>query len=71
SYIEHEKNGKRIFLFVRERAKSETGKTMGFVNFGEVTYIRHTGTKPMSIVWKLKSDLPNFMWQEAAKLAVG
>ncbi|MFC3034456.1 DUF3427 domain-containing protein [Pseudoalteromonas fenneropenaei] len=70
-YIQHQKMGKRLFLFVREQSKDEYGRTMGFVNYGEVDYISHTGSQPMSITWQLKDQMPHFMWQQAAKLAVG
>ncbi|WP_017443989.1 DUF3427 domain-containing protein [Gayadomonas joobiniege] len=70
-YIQHKKLGKRLFLFVRERSKDEYGRTMGFVNYGEVEYVSHTGSQPMNIRWQLKESMPHFMWQEAAKLAVG
>lgn len=71
SYIQHKKNGKRLFLFVREQTKDEYGRTMGFVNYGEVDYVSHTGSQPMSITWQLKTPMPHFMWHQAAKLAVG
>jgi hypothetical protein len=70
-YIEHRSLAKRLFLFVREQTKDEYGRTMGFVNFGEVDYVSHTGSQPMSITWRLKNPMPSFMWQDAAKLAVG
>ena len=70
-YIQHQKMGKRLFLFVREQTKDEFGRTMGFVNYGEVEYVSHTGSQPMSITWQLKESMPHFMWQQAAKLAVG
>jgi len=70
-YIHHREIGKRLFLFVREQTKDEYGRTMGFVNYGEVEYVSHTGSQPMSITWQLKTPMPNFMWQQAAKLAVG
>lgn len=69
-YIQHQAINKRIFLFVRERLKDEFGRTMGFVNYGEVDYVSHTGSQPMSITWKLRTPMPNFMWHQAAKLAV-
>jgi len=69
-YIQHQAINKRLFLFVREQAKDEYGRTMGFVNYGEVNYVSHTGSQPMSITWKLRTPMPNFMWQQAAKLAV-
>ena len=70
-YINHKKIGKRLFLFVREQTKDEYGRTMGFVNFGEVDYVSHTGSQPMNISWKLRTPMPSFMWQQTAKLAVG
>lgn len=70
SYIEQEKNGKRIFLFVREQSNDEHGNTMAYVNFGEISYVKHEGSKPMSITWQLLEPMPSFMWHETAKLAV-
>ncbi|SFJ54316.1 Superfamily II DNA or RNA helicase [Marinobacter persicus] len=68
-YIQHQAIEKRLFLFVREQAKDEYGRTMGFVNYGEVNYVSNTGSQPMSITWQLRTPMPNFMWQQAAKLA--
>ncbi len=70
-YIQHQKIGKRLFLFVREQTKDNYGRTMGFVNYGEVEYVSHTGSRPMNINWQLKTPMPYFMWQQAAKLAIG
>lgn len=70
-YIQHQSLGKRLFLFVREQSKDEYGRTMGFVHFGEVEYVSHTGSQPMNLTWKLKQKMPSFMWKQAAKLAVG
>ena len=70
-YIRHKATGKRLFLFVREQTKDEYGRTIGFVNYGEVEYVSHTGSQPMNINWQLTTPMPSFMWQQAAKLAVG
>ena len=70
-YIRHKEIGKRLFLFVREQSDDEFGNTMSFVNFGEVSYVSHTGSQPMNIVWQLHNPMPDFMWHETAKLAVG
>lgn len=69
-YVTHKNTGKRLFLFVREQSKDEFGKTMGFVNFGEVDYVSHNGKQPMNITWKLRNTLPAFMWKHAAKLSM-
>lgn len=71
SYIQQKEQGRIVLLFVREKNADENRRTMGFVNFGEVEYISHTGSQPMNITWKLKDPMPNQMWHEAAKLAVG
>ncbi len=60
-----------MFLFVREQSKDEFGRTLGFVNFGEVEYVSHSGSQPMNIKWRLMTPMPPFMWKEAAKLAIG
>lgn len=71
SYIEHMQSGKKIVLFVRERNEDEHGRTMGFVNLGPVSIVTSNGSKPMNITWQLEVPLPSFLWNDAAKLAVG
>jgi len=71
SYIQQKTNKKTFILFVREQAKDEYGKTMGFVNFGPVDFVKYEGSQPMNITWKLKHAMPSFMWHETAKLAIG
>lgn len=71
SYIQHKSLGKRILKFVREKAKDEFGNTMGYVFLGESEFISSTGSKPMSITWELKEPIPNYLWKETAKMAVG
>lgn len=71
SYIEQQKLGKTVLLFVREQSKDENGRTMGFVNFGKVHYVSHNGSQPMNVTWRLEQPIPDVMWHDAAKLAVG
>ncbi|MBK0369223.1 DEAD/DEAH box helicase [Flavobacterium agrisoli] len=71
TYINHNKIGKRILLFVREKAKNEYGNTMGYVFIGEGNYLEHEGSKPMSIKWELNEPMPNYLWKESAKMSVG
>ncbi|WP_394172905.1 DUF3427 domain-containing protein [Thalassotalea litorea] len=70
-YIQQKQNKKTFILFVREQAKDEYGKTMGFVNFGPVDFVKYESSQPMNITWKLKHPMPAYMWHETAKLAVG
>ncbi len=71
SYIKQKENNKTYLLFVREQAKDENGRTMGFVNFGPVDFVKYEGSRPMNITWKLKHPMPAYLWHETAKLAVG
>ena len=71
SYIKQKENNKTFLLFVREQAKDENGRTMGFVNFGPVDFVKYEGSQPMNITWKLKHPMPAYLWHETAKLAVG
>lgn len=71
SYIEQQKQGKTVLLFVREQSKDENGRTMGFMNFGKVHYVSHNGSQPMNVTWRLEQPIPDVMWHDAAKLAVG
>jgi superfamily II DNA or RNA helicase/SOS-response transcriptional repressor LexA len=52
--IEHEKLGIKILLFVRD-AKLSGGKAAPFTYYGEVHYLRHKGSAPMSIEWQVQS----------------
>jgi len=70
-YIKQKENKKTFILFVREQAKDENGRTMGFVNFGPVDFVKHEGSQPMNITWKLKHPMPAYLWHETAKLALG
>jgi superfamily II DNA or RNA helicase/HKD family nuclease len=71
SYIHHKKNNKNILLFIREKKTDEFDQTMGYVFVGSAVYEDHSGSKPMSIRWKLQTPLPHYLWKQAAKLRVG
>ncbi|WP_345027894.1 DUF3427 domain-containing protein [Ravibacter arvi] len=71
SYIHHEREGKRILLFVRERSEDEFGNAMGMVFLGEARLVKYYGSKPMSITWELVEPIPHYLWKESAKMAVG
>lgn len=70
-YIKQKETKKTFLLFVREQGKDENGRTMGFVNFGPVDFVKYEGSQPMNITWKLKHPMPAYLWHETAKLAVG
>lgn len=71
SYLNHQREGKKILLFVREKANDEYGNTMGYVFVGEGVLNHYYGSKPMSIEWLLNEPMPHYLWKDAAKLRVG
>jgi hypothetical protein len=44
---------------------------MGYVFVGDGKLKDYYGSKPMSINWQLSEPIPNYLWKESAKLAVG
>ncbi|GBF72544.1 NgoFVII family restriction endonuclease [Paenibacillus sp. 598K] len=68
-YIHHKKTGHRIVLFVREY-KEAHNYTSPFVFLGEAEYVRHEGSRPMSVVWRLQEDLPPALVPAANKVIV-
>lgn len=71
SYIHHQKNEKKILLFVREKANNQFGNTMGYVFIGEGNLKENVGSKPMNIKWELSEPMPLYLWKESAKLSIG
>ncbi|HSN96705.1 MAG TPA: DUF3427 domain-containing protein, partial [Candidatus Nanopelagicales bacterium] len=51
-YREHARRGSRVLLFVRERP----GAAFRFL--GPVDYVSHEGSRPMSVIWRLATPLP-------------
>jgi hypothetical protein len=51
--IEHAKRGIAIHLFVRKTKLSE-GKAAPFTYHGKVTYLSHSGSSPMSVIFKVR-----------------
>lgn len=65
-YIHHKKRNHQIALFVREY-KIENGQTAPFVFLGTADYVKHSGSKPMSFLWRLREEMPSNMVGRANK----
>ncbi len=57
-YIHHVARGSNVMLFVRSSNKDAYGRTSPFTFLGPATYQRHTGDRPMAIVWKMHRSMP-------------
>ena len=66
-YINHRRNGSNVLIFVRE-AKTNALGTSPYVFLGPADYVRHEGSKPMAVTWKLRRPMPMeiFMASRAA-----
>lgn len=56
-YIHHAEIGHTILLFVRED-KERNNLACPYSFLGPVTYETHTGSRPMSIIWRLRHPIP-------------
>lgn len=61
-YIHHYKNGGKVLLFVR-KYKDINGVTQPYTYLGKAKYVRHEGSRPMSIVWELEEPIPPTLLQ--------
>lgn len=55
-YINHLKTGNKVVLFVRENKRQE-GLAAPYTYLGEAEYVRHSGSMPISFVWRLKEEM--------------
>ncbi|MDD4699077.1 MAG: DUF3427 domain-containing protein [Oscillospiraceae bacterium] len=69
-YINHRKTGSKILLFVRE-FKTDISGAAPYTFLGLADYIKHEGSRPMSMTWKLHESIPAKYLKKTNKLVVG
>jgi superfamily II DNA or RNA helicase len=68
-YINHREMGSSVHLFVRETKTADgTLGTPPYLYAGPMSYVSHTGERPMRILWRLEHALPADVFH-AAKVA--
>ncbi len=70
-YIHHKKNGSKVLLFVREFKNDTFGNTAPYTFLGTANYVKHNGSKPMNVTWKLDKPIPAKYLKKTNKLVVG
>ena len=71
-YIHHQKRGSKVLLFVREfKADRITGGAAAYTFLGTANYVKHDGSRPMNITWKLDRPIPAKFLKKTNKLVVG
>ena len=63
-YLRHHENGYSPLLFVREKNTTSSGRRAPYYFLGPCHYLRHTGSKPISIVWKLATPMPARLFRQ-------
>jgi superfamily II DNA or RNA helicase len=69
-YISHRRMGSKVLLFVREFNNDLAG-TAPYTYLGTANYVKHEGSKPMNITWKLDRPIPAKYLKKTNKLVVG
>ncbi|MHA5218529.1 DUF3427 domain-containing protein [Dysosmobacter sp. Phy] len=71
-YIHHQERGSKVLLFVREfKADRVTGGAAAYTFLGTANYVKHDGSRPMNITWKLDRPIPAKFLKKTNKLVVG
>ncbi len=70
-YIHHNARGSKVLLCVRDTKKDRWGNAASYTVLGLVDYVKHTGSRPMNITWKLRHKIPAKYIRQVQKLIVG
>ena len=66
-YIRHSEIGYTPLLFVRETKSLPSGLSAPYHFLGPCTYVSHTGSRPISITWKLQHHVPTRLLRTMAR----
>jgi len=66
-YVHHQKLGYTPLLFVRDTNALPSGLAAPYVYLGPCDYVSHEGSRPMSIVWRLRHAVPARLFRVMAR----
>lgn len=69
-YIQHSAKGSKVLLFIREY-KTDISGTAPYTFLGTANYVKHTGSRPMNITWRLDKPVPAKFLKKTDKLGAG
>jgi len=70
-YVRHRDLGYSPLLFVRETRDLPSGMTAPYVFLGPCEYVSHEGSRPMSIIWRLRHAVPSRLFRVMARQNAG
>ncbi len=68
-YINQRRDGTDVLLFVREDSIGDGIGASPFLFLGQADYERHESERPISIVWRLRNDMPPDFFKSARAVA--
>lgn len=66
-YIQHREHGYTPLLFVRETKTLPSGLSAPYHFLGPCSYVSHSGSRPISITWKLQHPVPARLFRTMAR----
>jgi hypothetical protein len=69
-YIHHKERKSNILIFVRE-FKTDAAGAAPYTFLGLADYMKHEGSRPMNITWRLRRPIPAKYLKKTNKLVVG
>ncbi len=70
-YIHHRQQGYTPLLFVREHKEQAGGLAAPYAFLGPAEYVSHSGSRPISIVWRMRHPIPIRLLRPIARQAAG
>ncbi|WP_042374645.1 DUF3427 domain-containing protein [Streptacidiphilus neutrinimicus] len=70
-YRDHGKRGSHVLLFVRRFKSTDSGGPQPWTLLGPVDYKSHEGSKPMAVVWQVRTPIPADIELYSAVTGVG
>ena len=68
-YRQHREDGSHVLMFVREHRRTSRGTTEPYLFLGPMSYVSHTGERPMALTWRLHHRIPGEMYGRAKAVA--
>lgn len=71
-YVHHRELGSKVLLFVRESKKDPLSMgVQAYTYLGTAYYVKHEGSRPMNITWRLENPIPAKFLKKTNKLVMG
>ncbi len=70
-YINQPRDKTHVMIFVRENKRDQYGNVAPYTFLGLADYVEHKGSKPMDVIWKLRTPIPAKYLKQTSQLVSG